>query len=76
MALTLTGSKRWPKRKVLHTFAKQHCQLDAQKVAEIEAEVEQAIQQNLALLGQLQQQYADFAPVSERLYTVLTQPML
>ncbi|MDD5393509.1 MAG: type II toxin-antitoxin system HipA family toxin [Thiothrix sp.] len=76
MALTLTGSKRWPKRKVLHTFAKQHCQLDTQKIAEIEAAVEQAIQQNLALLGQLQQQYADFTLVSEQLYTVLTQPML
>lgn len=75
MALTLTGSKRWPKRKVLHTFAKQHCLLDTQRIAEIETAVEQAIQQNLPLLAHLQQQHAGFAPIAECLHTLLQTPL-
>ena len=71
MALTLTGSKRWPKRKVLHTFAKQHCQLDARQIEEIEATVEQAIQQNERLLETLQHRYPDFLPIAERLASLL-----
>ncbi len=73
MALTLTGSKRWPKRKVLQAFAKQHCQLNSQQISEIEESVEQAIQRNLGLLVQLQQRYAGFLPIGERLYATLTQ---
>jgi serine/threonine-protein kinase HipA len=75
MALTLTGSKRWPKRKVLQAFAKQHCQLGAQQIGEIEAAVEQAIGQNLPLLERLQQQYAGFVPLAERLHTLLVTPL-
>ncbi|OQX14844.1 MAG: hypothetical protein BWK73_08595, partial [Thiothrix lacustris] len=75
MALTLTGSKRWPKRKVLQAFAKQHCLLDAQQIGEIEAAVERAIGQNLSLLERLQQQYAGFAPLAERLHTLLVTPL-
>ncbi|WMP15890.1 type II toxin-antitoxin system HipA family toxin [Thiothrix lacustris] len=75
MALTLTGSKRWPKRKVLQAFAKQHCQLAAQQIGEIEAAVEQAIRQNLPLLERLQQQYAGFAPIGEGLHTLLLTPL-
>lgn len=75
MALTLTGSKRWPKRKVLHTFAKQHCLLAMRQIEEIEAAVEQAIQQNLLLLDRLQQQYAGFEPIAERLHTLLRMPL-
>lgn len=75
MALTLTGSKRWPKRKVLHTFAKQHCLLDIQQIEAIEAAVEQAIQHNLPLLERLQQQHAGFAAIAERLHTLLQTPL-
>lgn len=75
MALTLTGSKRWPKRKVLHNFARHHCQLDAQQIAASDAAVEQAIQQNLPLLERLQQQYVGFAPIAERLHTLLVTPL-
>jgi serine/threonine-protein kinase HipA len=71
MALTLTDSKRWPKRKVLHTFARYHCLLDTQQIEESEAAVEQAIQQNLPLLERFQQQYAGFEPIAERLYALL-----
>lgn len=75
MALTLTGSKRWPKRKVLHTFARHHCLLDTQHIEESEAAVEQAIQENLPLLQHLQQQYTGFAPFAERLHKVLVTPL-
>lgn len=71
MALTLTGSKRWPKRKVLHTFARHHCLLDTQQIEASDAAVEKAIQQNLPLLERLQQQYTGFAPIAERLYMLL-----
>jgi serine/threonine-protein kinase HipA len=75
MALTLTGSKRWPKRKVLHAFAKQHCQLDAQQIGKIEAAVDEAIRQNLPLLERLQQQYEGFVPIAERLHSLLVTPL-
>jgi serine/threonine-protein kinase HipA len=75
MALTLTGSKRWPKRKVLHNFARHHCLLDAQHIEASEAAVEQAIQQNLPLLERLQQQYAGFALIAECLHTLLVTPL-
>ena len=71
MALTLTGSKRWPKRKVLHTFARHHCLLDTQQIEESDAAVEQAVQENLPLLERLQQQHEGFAPIAERLYALL-----
>ncbi|MEZ5451784.1 MAG: type II toxin-antitoxin system HipA family toxin [Thiothrix sp.] len=75
MALTLTGSKCWPKRKVLHAFAKQHCQLDSQQIGEIEESVEQAIRQNLSLLDKLRQRYTDFAPIAGRLHGLLANPL-
>lgn len=75
MALTLTGSKRWPKRKVLHNFARHHCLLDAQHIEASDAAVEQAIQQNLPLLERLQQQYAGFASIAERLGALLVTPL-
>ena len=53
MALMLTGSKHWPKRKVLHNFARQHCQLTQQQITTIEESIEQAIIANLPLVGQL-----------------------
>ena len=74
MALTLTGSKRWPKRKVLHVFAKQHCQLGTRQIDELEAAVEHAIQQNMGLLHTLQQRYPEFVPIAERLADVLSKP--
>jgi serine/threonine-protein kinase HipA len=60
---------------VLHAFAKQHCQLDAQQIGAIEAAVERAIGQNLPLLERLQQQYGEFAAIAERLHTLLVTPL-
>lgn len=65
MALSLTGSKRWPKWKVLVQFGKQHCGLSASKVSQIAAQVQQAVQQTLPLLNALAQQHRDFVPVAE-----------
>ncbi|WP_413698568.1 type II toxin-antitoxin system HipA family toxin [Psychromonas sp. KJ10-10] len=40
MALSLTGSKRWPKWKVLVKFAKQHCLLSNKQIEQILQEIE------------------------------------
>jgi serine/threonine-protein kinase HipA len=63
MALTLTGSKRWPKQKVLHSFAKQHCLLGNKQIDEIEEQVEQAIIDSLPLLEELKNKHQGFVEV-------------
>ncbi|MEE9343558.1 MAG: type II toxin-antitoxin system HipA family toxin [Gammaproteobacteria bacterium] len=63
MALTLTGSKRWPKHKVLHSFARQHCLLGNKQIEAIEEQVEQAIKDSLPLLKQLQAKHQGFAEI-------------
>ena len=75
MALTLTGSKRWPKRKVLHNFARQHCQLTQQKIKKIEEQVEAAIIANLPLLEQLQHQHAGFVEIGDLMRELFIQPL-
>ncbi len=44
MALSLTGSKRWPKWKVLQQFVRQHCGLNSKKINQVVNEVKQASQ--------------------------------
>ena len=73
MALMLTGSKHWPKRKVLHNFARQHCQLTQQQITTIEESVEQAIMANLPLVEQLQNQHSGFVEVGDLMRELLTQ---
>ena len=63
MALTLTGSKRWPKHKVLHSFARQHCLLGNKQIEAIEEQVEQAIKDSLPLLKQLQAKHQGFVGI-------------
>ncbi|MEE9444998.1 MAG: type II toxin-antitoxin system HipA family toxin [Cocleimonas sp.] len=63
MALTLTGSKRWPKRKVLHNFARQHCLLGNKQINTIEEQVEHAISESFPLLQQLQEKHRGFIEV-------------
>jgi serine/threonine-protein kinase HipA len=65
MALLLNGSKRWPKRKVLHQFARQHCGLSLKMIEQIEGEVEAAIESQLGLLQSLAERHSGFAPVAE-----------
>ncbi len=72
MALSLTGSKRWPKRKVLRRFGRSHCVLTEALLDQAEEEVAEGIAANLALLDKLRQRYPDFDLVAEKMYTVMT----
>jgi len=65
MALTLTGSKRWPNWKVLEQFGKQHCALNSKKINQAVEEVEQAAIQTQPLLNDLVKQHPAFAPIAE-----------
>ena len=63
MALSITGSKRWPKPKVLHAFGQQHCFLKKTHIHTIENEVNHAIQSQLPLLKLLIEKYPEFAEI-------------
>lgn len=65
MALSLTGSKRWPKWKVLLQFARQHCALNSKKIDQAADEVEQAVIKTLPLLNELAAQHTNFLPIAE-----------
>ena len=72
MALTLTGSKRWPKRKVLHDFGRQHCLLTQRQIKQIEEQVNSAINTSLPLLEKLQNQHEGFVEVGNAMRKVLS----
>jgi len=65
MVLSLTGSKGWPKWKVLQQFAKQHCGLNNKKIDKAVNEVEQAAIQTIPLLNDLAKQHSEFLPIAE-----------
>ena len=65
MALSLTGSKRWPKWKVLQKFARQHCGLNTKKTNQAFEEVMHASQRGLKVLDSLAEKYPSFTPISE-----------
>ncbi len=67
MALSLTGSKRWPKWKVLQRFGKQHCELSNSKIATIVDEVYSARDQVLPLLTELTNKHSGFAVIAEKI---------
>ena len=71
MALTLTGSKRWPKQKVLHNFARQHCLLNQVQISKIEEQIEQAISESLPLLEELQNKHSGFEAIGEVMKSLL-----
>lgn len=71
MALTLTGSKRWPKRKVLHSFGRQHCLLTQKQINQIEEQVDKGIESSLPLLDRLQNEHQDFVKVGENMRKIL-----
>jgi len=75
MALSLTGSKRWPKWKVLNQFGKQHCGLNNKMIHQAVTDVENACQSSLTILGELANQYANFVPVAEKIETVVEKPI-
>ncbi len=76
MALSLTGSKRWPKWKVLQQFARQHCGLNNKQINLVVDEVQQASTLTLPLLNDLANQHSDFLPIAEIMDTLLRQPYL
>ena len=75
MALSLTGSKRWPKWKVLQQFAKQHCGLNGKKIDQVVDEVQQATQQTLPLLSEMANHHPAFAPIAETMRALMEQPL-
>ncbi len=74
MALSLTGSKRWPKWKVLQKFAKRHCSLNTKKTDQAVDEVYSARDQILPLLNKLSSQHRDFLVIAETISSAMKQP--
>lgn len=73
MALTLTGSKRWPKWKVLEKFAKIHCRLSNKTIEKIVSDVEEACVGSAPLLEQLMVSHPAFQPIGEEIKKLLQQ---
>lgn len=73
MALTLTGSKRWPKWKVLEKFAKIHCRLNNKTIEKIVSDVEESCAASYPLLEQLMETHAGFQPIGEAIGNLLQQ---
>ena len=73
MALTLTGSKRWPKWKVLEKFAKSHCDLKAKQIEQVITEVDQACDRVQPQLVALIKQYPNFTPIGEKIAALIAQ---
>ncbi len=71
MALTLTGSKRWPKWKVLERFAISHCGLTKKKAGLVLAEVYQAAKDTLPILRALQKKHEGFKEIASELEGLL-----
>ncbi len=74
MALSLTGSKRWPKWKVLQKFAKQHCALKNSMIDQAVDEVHVARDRVLPLLSELAEKHTGFAAVSEVIASNMQRP--
>ncbi len=76
MALTLTGSKRWPKWKVLEKFAKIHCRLGSKAIEKIVSDVEESCKNSYPLLEQLMSTHAGFQPIGEEIGKLLQQRIM
>ena len=72
MALTLTGSKRWPKQKVLEAFGMGHCQLSKGQVAQAAEEVELGVQDNFGLLEELRGKHPEFMGIADKMLALFT----
>lgn len=76
MALTLTGSKRWPKWKVLEKFGKLHCDLNTKHIDKIIDEIDRACSLVQPQLEELIKRHADFLPIGEKIATLLEQKIV
>lgn len=65
MALSLTGSKRWPKWKVIQQFGKQHCGLNGKKITQACDEVLAASKQTMPLLDELVGKHRSFEGIAD-----------
>ncbi len=65
MALSLTGSKRWPKWKVIQKFGKQHCRLNSKRITQACDEVLAASEQTMPLLDELVGKHRAFEGVAD-----------
>lgn len=71
MALTLSGSKRWPKWKVLQQFAVAHCGLTKKKADQILDQVYQAAAMTLPLITTLKNRHTGFSDIADTLERLL-----
>ena len=71
MALSLTGSKRWPKWKVLVKFGKQHCLLSNKEMTKIVDELEQAKSQVLPMIKELSLKHRGFSDIAKKMIELL-----
>lgn len=72
MALTLTGSKRWPKWKVLEQFAVTHCGLTKRGANLVLDDVYQAASDTLPMLQDLKNQHEGFSELANELEILLS----
>jgi serine/threonine-protein kinase HipA len=68
MALTLTGSKRWPKWKVLENFGKRHCNLSNKTIEQAVADIEAACTRTQPLLEKLIAEHPGFDIIGEHIH--------
>lgn len=73
MALTLAGSKRWPKWKTLNNFARQHCGINGKDIDRALFEVEQARNLVQPLLQKLSQEHKEFTVIAEHISELIKQ---
>ncbi|UGA57344.1 type II toxin-antitoxin system HipA family toxin [Vibrio sp. VB16] len=71
MALSLTGSKRWPKWKVLVKFAKQHCLLSNKEITQVIDEIERAKLHVLPIIETLSIKHQDFSHIADEMLGLL-----
>jgi len=74
MALSITGSKRWPKWKVLKKFAQQHCGLSRVKIDQAVDEVYSAGKLVAPLIDELTEKHPGFADIAGKMAALMQDP--
>lgn len=74
MALSLTGSKRWPKWKTLNQFARQHCGLNGKNISLAVDEVLSAGSKMKYQLNELVENHPDFEQIAETMGGLVSRP--
>ncbi|MCJ8313466.1 MAG: type II toxin-antitoxin system HipA family toxin [Saccharospirillaceae bacterium] len=72
MALSLTGSKRWPKFKVLEKFAITHCDLSKKQIKKICDDIEIAAQEVWPILEKLENTHPEFIQISVKIKELIS----